>query len=542
MSVMSWLMARWAKLPPAETRNVALTRNLAIPMPDGVSLLADHYAPVGLGERPTVLTRSVYTDRTKGGWVTRLLAEYGFHALVVSGRGTCGSGGELDPFAQERDDGLAVLAWLKRQDWFNGVLGTFGASYSGYTQWAIARDAGPMLQAMTTQITSSDFRSVLYPGNALALEIFLGWTSMVHHQEQPLPAFYASLLGGRKRRAAACRHLPLGTADTVVLGDSVGFWREWLEHESPEDPWWARSDHSYTVAKVTAPNHLVSGWRDFMLPSLVRDYQALRRAGRDPYLTIGPWDHWDTGVSTTGFREGIGWLRAHLLGDRAGLREMPVRVYVQGAEEWRDLPARVRPQRWHLQPGGRLASAPPPASGPDRYRYDPADPTPSVVRLPRLMRATTGKPDDQILERRADVLAYTSAPLESDLEVIGIPVAEVHVGGDGEHTDLYVRLCDIQPSGAVRHVSDGLRRLAPGRSAPEPDGLWRVRLDLAPTAYRFGRGHRIRVQLAGGAFPRWNRNLGTGEPLATGTTMRAVSQHVAHDPAHPSAVTLPTTP
>src|SRR6266511_728239 len=145
MSTMSRLIARIARLPPAETYDVGVEKDLAIPMPDGVTLLADHYFPRNLGPRPTVMTRSVYADRTKGTWAIELYAERGFHVLVVSGRGTLGSGGELNPFRQEHDDGLPVLARLRQQPWFTGVLGTAGASYLGYTQWAIARDAGSMV-------------------------------------------------------------------------------------------------------------------------------------------------------------------------------------------------------------------------------------------------------------------------------------------------------------------------------------------------------------------------------------------------------------
>jgi putative CocE/NonD family hydrolase len=540
MSIASALMARQAKLPAAETHNVSVERDLRIPMPDGVVLLADHYAPQGLGDRPTILVRSVYTDRTKGGFVGRVIAERGFHVVIVSGRGVCGSGGRLTPFVCEHDDGLAVLAWLKKQPWFTGELGTTGTSYLGFTQWAIAAEAGPILQAMSTQATSSDFRSMLYPGDALSLEIFLGWLSMVHNQEKPMTAFLAAILNGANKRAAAARHLPLAEADTVATGAPAPYWREWLDHQSADDVWWSSSDHRHTVADVTAPNHLISGWRDFMLPALIRDYRTLHQAGRRPYLTIGPWHHWQTELSMTAMREGIAWLRAHLLKDHDGLRETPVRIYIQGAEEWRDLPvyppAEARPQRWHLQGSGGLATTTPTESAPDRYRYDPADPTPAVLGMPRLM-GSTRKSGEQVLAGRDDVLTYTGTPLPADLDVIGIPVAELSVTSSLAHTDFYVRLCDVAPSGKVTHVSEALRRITGDQPV---DTL--ITIELWPTAHRFKQGHRIRVQVASGAFPRWDRNLGTGEPIATATAVRIADQQVHHRPTRPSAIVLPITP
>jgi hypothetical protein len=99
---------------------------------------------------------------------------------MQSCRGTDDSGGEFNPFRGEREDGLATLEWLKAQDWFDGRLAMAGPSYLGFTQWAIARDAGPMLKAISTQITSSEFRSVMVPGESFNLQIFLQWLQLTH--------------------------------------------------------------------------------------------------------------------------------------------------------------------------------------------------------------------------------------------------------------------------------------------------------------------------------------------------------------------------
>ncbi|WP_433420808.1 CocE/NonD family hydrolase [Microtetraspora malaysiensis] len=539
MSIAARILARRAKLAPAETKNVTVEKDLRVPMADGVVLLADHYVPRGLGDRPTVLIRSVYTDRTKGGMLSRLVAERGFHVVVVSGRGTCGSGGKLTPFVSERDDGLAVLAWLREQPWFTGELGTLGQSYNGYTQWAIAAEAGPELRAMSTSLIGSNAYDLLYPGGALALELCLGWISMVANQERPVPAYLSAVALGGKKRAQAAHRLPLTEADTIAIGAAAPHWRNWLAHPGADDPWWSRGDHSRAVPTVTAPNHLISGWDDIALPGLVRDYQALRKAGREPYLTIGPWQHWDAELSMTALRESLAWLRAHLLKDQHGLREAPVRIYVRGAEAWRDLqvypPAEAQPQRLYLHANGGLARDLPADSAPDRYRFDPADPTPAVAGMSRMIgiRRKTG---DIVLRARDDVLTYTGKPLPTDLEVIGIPSAELYVTSSLAHTDFYVRISEVSPAGKVTHVSDALRRFAADQSIDRM-----VEIELAPVAHRFTRGHRIRVQIASAAYPRWDRNLGTGEPPATASAMRAADQQVHHDTNRPSAVILPVT-
>ncbi len=542
MSVSSRVVGRLLDLPPAETYDIVIERDVRVPMPDGVVLLADRYSTAN-GRPPTILIRSPYGRRSVFGLLFgRPFAERGFQVFIQSCRGTFGSGGELDPFHQEQGDGLATVEWMKKQDWFNGELAMFGMSYLGFVQWAMAKEVGPVLKAMATWVTSAEFRTVTYPGESFWLESCLSWTNQIMTQEgSPLGVLLSQLTGERKLRPAYA-HLPLIEVDEKVLGRPVKFWREWLEHNEPGDEWWARSDFSGTVPDVTVPNHMGGGWYDVFLPQTIRDYLALVRSGRQPYLTIGPWTHLDLlGYMRVAIREALALFRVHLLGDGSGLREMPVRIFVMGANEWRDLrgwpPANSRPQRWHLHPGRALSPETPPDSEPDRYRYDPADPTPGVGGA--AMSANAGPKDQRPLEARHDVLVYTSVILERDMEAIGPVQAELFVQSSLEHTDFFVRLCDVDPSGKSINICDGLMRLVPSRFPPEPDGTRRVHIDLWPTAYRFRRGHRVRVQVSSGAHPRWARNPGSGEPLATAQTLCDADQVVFHDPAHPSAMILP---
>jgi putative CocE/NonD family hydrolase len=540
MSISSRLIGRLFKLPPAETHDIAIERDVQVTMPDGVVLLADHYHP-RQGKPPAILIRSTYGRGNIFGLLFgRPFAERGFQVFLQSCRGTFGSGGILDPFHQERADGLATVEWMKQQAWFNGELVTFGASYLGFAQWAIAKELGSVLKAMATWVTSAEFRTVTYPGESLWLASSFGWTNQVMTQEGSPLSLLMGMLTADKKIKPAYSHLPLIEVDEIVLGKPVQFWREWLEHNEPGDEWWTRSDFSGTVSQVTAPNHMGGGWYDLFLPQTIRDYLALVRAGREPYLTIGPWAHTDMRYMGVSLREALAWFRAHLLGDRSGLREMPVRVFVMGANEWRDLPewppAGTRSQRWHLHPGRILAPETPPESEPDRYHYDPADPTPAVGGA----AMNNGGPKDQrAVEARSDVLVYTSVVLDHDLEVIGPVQAELFVQSSLEHTDFFARLCNVDASGKSINICDGLVRLVPSRPVPEPDGMLRVRIDLWPTAHRFKRGHRVRLQVSSGAHPRWARNPGSGEPLATAKTLCAADQTVFHDPAHPSAIILP---
>jgi len=544
MTLLSRFLARLYKLPPAETYAIAIDKGLAVPMADGVTLRADRYYPLGAPTAPTVLIRTPYGRSRLGVIWGQLFAERGFQVVIQSCRGTDDSGGTRNPFRGEREDGLATLTWLQAEDWFDGRLGMAGPSYMGFTQWAIASEAGPMLKALCTHVTSSEFRSGMYPGESFNLALWLQWIQITHSFSASLPQYLNTMVTANRRLREATSRLPLREADTVLVGKPVPFWRDWLEHTEPADPWWASEDHSLRVADASAPNHLISGWYDLFLPQLLRDYAVLRQAGHAPYLTIGPWSHSSNALAEAGLRESLIWLRAHLLGGREALRAAPVRIYVMGADEWRDLPSwpptQIQMQRWHLHPDAALVTAAPPNSQPSRFQYDPLNPTPSVGgAINATLGRGAGTQDNHRLEARPDVLVFTSAPLERDLEIIGPVSAEVFLASSLEHTDLFVRLCDVYADGRSMNVCDGLQRLFPNSPAPDTGGCRRVCIDLWPTAYRFTRGHRIRVQVSSGAFPRFARNLGTGEPLATGTAMRVAQQQVYHDPARPSAILLP---
>jgi hypothetical protein len=290
------------------------------------------------------------------------------------------------------------------------------------------------------------------------------------------------------------------------------------------------------VAEIDVPVSSVAGWHDIFLPGQLRDHQALQAAGREARLTVGPWSHISLSTGSVAFGEALGFGLALARGGRPPGRA-PVRLFVMGEEKWRDFPSWPPPgyqaQRFHLQPGAALGTAVPGESDPDGYRYDPADLTPAVGGVRMAIGVKAGRVDNTRLEARPDVLAYTAAALGADVEVIGEVSAEIWFRSTQPSADVFVRLCDVDPAGRSVNVCDGLAGIAgAGHVSRAMVALW-------PTAYRFRRGHRIRVQVSSGASPRYNRNPGTGEPRATAATLRVADQQVFHDPAHPSAIILP---
>ncbi|GAA4724051.1 CocE/NonD family hydrolase [Phytohabitans rumicis] len=531
MSLVSRVLERQLKLSPPLTRDLVVQRDLRVPMPDGVDLLADRWAPGAGGEGlPTALIRTPYGRRGVFGVVmARPLAERGFQVLVQSTRGGFGSGGTFAPMRQERADGLATMDWVVKQPWFGAALVLVGVSYMGYVQWAVADRLPPQVKALVPQVSESALSLGFLRRDGFALEAPFMWGVLVGSQERRAALLRQPFQMRRTRRAMDT--LPLNRADVAALGHPSAYVQDILAHDA-DDPYWTDVDHRHRVAEVSVPVSSIGGWYDIFLPGQLRDFQALQEAGRPARLTVGPWTHAE--FTSAGVQEAIEFALPLARGEQPPERA-PVRLYVMGEEAWRDFdswpPAGYAAQRFHLQPGGGLSTEPPGASEPDRYRYDPAEPTPAVggVRLER----GSARVDNAALEARPDVLTYTTAALDRDVEVVGEVSAEIWFGSSLPHADVFVRLCDVDPRGRSTNVCDGLTSLSGA------DEVSAATVSMWPTAHLFRRGHRIRVQVSSGAFPRYARNPGTGEPIGTATTLRAADQAVHHDPDRPSAVILP---
>ena len=532
---------------PLRATRYTVRRDVAVPMPDGVTLLGDHYRPAAAsGPLPVLLIRLPYGRA--GVFAHAFAAPYarrGFQVFVQSTRGTFGSGGHFRPFTTEHDDGLATLAWLREQDWCDGRVAMTGASYFGHTQWAVAPYADPPLVAVCPHVTAARITAAFYDHGAPGLENALRWSVAIGRQEAGgLPGPLNPGLRARVHRAL--RLLPLQAADTAAVGAPVPFWRDFTAHAAPGDPFWDVADHDDADLSRMPPANMVTGWWDLFAAAQLADVTRLQAAGVPVRLTVGPWLHGEPAELAEAVRSDVAWLAHHLHGGPAPAGA-PVRLYLQQAGTWLETsswpPPGTRREVLHLRADGSLTGdAGPDGEAPRTFTHDPADPTPTVGGP--LLERPGKQADNRAVEARDDVLVWTGPVLERDLDVVGHVRARVSVRPGLGHADLFVRLCDVDPAGVSRNVVDGIRRLDP-RSVPAADvtvgadGVLAVDVELFPTAYRFRAGHRLRVQVAGGAFPRFARNLGTGDPFAVPGSGRPCRFEVLGDAAHPSRLELP---
>ena len=539
------VIARSWSLPPQRNR-VMVERDVRVPMSDGTVLLADHYLPVAVASAATVLVRCPYGRRGPFGLQTaQILAERGYHALLQSCRGTFGSGGEFEPMRNEISDGHDTAAWLREQSWFDGRLATYGPSYLGFVQWALAMDPPPELVAAIVHVGPHDFSRVAYRNGVFDLYNFLSWSDLIAHQESTgmLRGMVRTFTAERRLRPALDR-LPVTAGAHDLLGDDAKWLDRWLEHPRLTDSFWAPLQCGAALERIAVPVLLVGGWQDLFIEQTLEQYRVLAGRGVPTRLIVGPWTHLDVATKAgSAVVESLAWLDRYAGTGRAApspaAPDSSVRIWVggEGAEQWRETtgwpPPRTAEQRWYLGPHGMLGTAEPAAAADSaRFRYDPADPTPSVGGA--LLAVTAGTRDNRAVERRSDVLVFSSEPLGQPVEVIGDVTAELSVTRDNPYADLFVRLCDVGPRGRSLNVCDGIVRLT--EQDPLSGG---VRGSLSGAAHRFGPGHRLRLQVSGGAHPRFARNPGNGQVDAAAEDLVPTQYDIGLTAENTSVLRLP---
>ncbi|GAB7028944.1 CocE/NonD family hydrolase [Streptomyces sp. NPDC021749] len=514
------LRATWRGLP-AKRHEVGYEPGLEVPAADGIPLISDHYFPRAEGDFPTLLVRSPYGRGLPWAPMYGLLfAEQGFHVVLQSCRGTGGSGGEFYPWRSEAADGQATVAWLREQPWFDERLGTIGPSYLGYVQWALAANPPPELKAMVVQLGLHDPSAFFHTDGVLHLENALAVGAGMTYQHQGVaPLLKASLRLHRRLRDITTAQ-PLRGAHVSAIGE-VPWLDDVMAHPDANDAYWDGISVAETADRLQVPTSLVGGWRDVLLDQTLEQYGRLRRAGCETALLIGPWTH--TSAVQQGwpevFAESLAWLRAHLYADPSDLRPTTVRLHIGGEDAWRDLddwPSAPAAASWYPVPGGHLTRQAPTDSAPvTTFRYDPADPTPSLGGP--LLSRTAGPRDNATLEARDDVLTFTGPPLTEPVDILGPVSARLTLSTDTGHADVFTRLCDVDEQGRSVNVCDGLGRIRAAEHTPS-----QVTVPMSSTAHRFAVGHRIRWQISGGAHPRYVRSTGTGESPVDATTFTPV--------------------
>ena len=565
---------------------------------DGVTLTGDLYRPAEDGRWPVLLHRTPY-DRTDPFQVSGIvadpvwLARQGFAVLVQDTRGRFGSGGEFDFVSQELNDSYDVIDWAAAQPWSDGNIGMYGSSYLGMTVLQAVAARNPHLKAAVAMVGTVDMAHTARPGGLFELGFLTTYALRMalegldhtrlsaaeqEHALKLLAEAFADLRGTVSR-------LPLAGIAPLDDGRVAPFWAQWLR--APHDPSWGRPSLLTNPEHVTIPFLQVCGYQDFLSPTQFR--LATRLAGNEQAsLIAGPWTHMGTYTAfgeagarvLPGAAAGVptwspvlaAFFDRHLRGGdgsaypaAAPYLSGPGRVayFTGGSNAWAHAPAwppAAGAEEWALSSGGDAGTADGDGrltrggghgaiAASDTFSADPHDPFPThggpIVLMGPPGEVPGGIQDQRAVDGRGDLLVYTSAPLAEDVTIAGQPELVAFVTSTAPDADVCVTLVDVEPDGFARNVCEGAQR---ARYRNGGDGDWldptepgRVTVTLHDVAHRFGRGHRIRVQIAGSSFPRYSRNLHTRTVPELGTLDEAVvARHtVHHGAATPSCLRLP---
>ena len=571
-------------ISPARYGFKALGKQM-VPVANGVRLATLVYLPDTTGSFPTVLVRTPYgiSGLIGGYWH---YAARGYAVVLQAARGTsftdtaAKSEGELSLMVNEPADGKAALEWITRQPWSNGRICMQGGSYVGYTQWTAAMSGNPALKCLVPESSM---------GTAFADQPYVGGGMLVGMAYYVFFMHERPLVAGRTWTEVLA-HRPLVTLDDFGTGSNLPDWDR-LVTSGVNNQAWKGQDWHHAPIRPELATFQISGWFDDDLPGTLSNWSLMARIGRAPQrLMLGPWKHgYNVDRSLNGYSYGLEalredvwlikqqWYDYHLKGMDNGVNRTRVDYFVLGENRWRTAgtwpPAEAELQQWYFQsdgragrlfPAGRLTrEAPTDSQPPDRYQYDPRDPTPNWMSFEQMQRwedVQTFQWDMKDIEARHDVVTYTSAPLENDLTIAGDILAVVYASTDVKDTDWWVHVSDVDQAGKSNRLTLGTVRarfrnledpLYRGRGSNfereellsgDPNEVVKYQIGIKGVANTFRKGHRIRIAIMNAldnyTFP--NSNTGGDEARATETVVGKMAIH--HSRIHPSHIVLPVLP
>jgi putative CocE/NonD family hydrolase len=551
---------------PASHYQVHTEINVRVPMRDGVKLATDLYIPEGAGSKlPSIMIRTPYNRKVRTE-VPRMFAGQGYVVAVQDVRGKFDSEGRFTVSANDTNDGSDMLDWMAAQTWSTGKIGTYGCSYLGEDQIELSKLRNPHHTTMIPQAAGGAYRFAdLLEGGAVGLSESAPWFLKNGSKIEPAPEAPKVDLEQMYLTLPVIQMLKKAGAPPTDFEDFVS-------HE-PADPWFDRYGYVDRRHHFNTPALQVCSWYDtvvneaFLLARLMRENGETALSRDNQFVVIAPTTHcaFDSATEHTivGKRDladarfdyynlYVRWYDHWLKGVDNGLASVPkLQIYVMGANKWRsenEWPlARTKFTAYYLHSRGHangrdgdgsLSTSTPGEEPLDRYKYDPKDPVHTTG---------DGAQDQSDLEKRADVLVYTTPPLKTGVELTGPLEATLFVGSSARDTDFTAKLVDVYPDGTAYNLQDGIlrSRYREGFNKKvwmKSGEVYRLKIDLHATSNYFPAGHRIRLEISSSNFPRFDRNLNTGGNNYDETQTVVAENALYHASRHASYVTLPVIP
>ncbi|HEX3353244.1 MAG TPA: CocE/NonD family hydrolase [Terriglobales bacterium] len=563
-----------------ETYEVTMERGVTAAMRDGVVLRADIYRPKAEGRFPVLLQRTPYDMRNSAEFAYAA-AVHGFVAIVQDVRGRYSSDGDWYTFKHEPDDGYDTVEWAAALPYSNGKVGMWGGSYVGATQMLAAIAHPPHLAGICPVVTASNYHDGwTYQGGALEQWFNQSWTSGLAQD-----TLNRSVMNQTNAVVGASK-LPLTDYPLYNFSDPAAvpvstaalapYFLDWLAHPS-YDEYWKQLAIEEHFADITVPVLTVAAWYDIFQGGSLRNYVGIKahggseaaRRGQHLLVTIGGHagggrkiGDVDFGPAAAEFDENditLKWYQYLFQGVQNEFAGKPVKIFVMGTNQWReedDWPlARAQSTKYFLHSArsanslhgdGSLSATAPRSEPSDHYVYDPSNPAPTIggPLCCDTKHLAPGPKDQRPVEARDDVLIYTTPALTQDTEITGAVSLELFAQSSAVDTDFEAKLVDVAPDGFAQNLTEGIVRARYRNSQEKPDlmnpgQVYKFNVDLWSTSNVFLKGHAVRLEISSSNFPRFDRNLNTGEVQASARRYVSATNTVLHDSEHPSALILP---
>jgi len=532
-------------------------------MRDGVVLRADVYRPDDSEKHPAIIVRTPYSKNIGGDsdFMSAVHAAFAGYAFIIQDtRGRFTSEGEFMPGAPEGPDGYDTIESVAAEKWCDGNVGMFGGSYLARNQWQAAIENPPHLKAIAPQIAAAVERQKREGKDVT------GAREMLDRARFNISEVYNYL---PLKEVPHFKFEGLSQAFGVRMTDALP-----PGVETEEDLHWP-------YQKVTVPCFHAAGWYDIFAGSLFGNFLGMRKSGgtelarEGQYLLCGPWAHGSNllayvgglhfgpagnSVATFAMERHINFFDRYLKGIE-GRTMAPVRYFVMGLNRWRNADTWPLPQtewqRFFLHSRGRANTAAgdgllsmdtPGAEPADVYVYDPRFPVPTVGgRILPTGSLVPGPFDQSRIEKRSDVLCYTTPEFKDEIEITGPLQLHLFASTSALDTDFTARLVDVYPDGSSYNIAEGCIRAKYRKSILRPEAVtpgevYEYVIDMAATSIVFGRGHRIRIDVASSNFPRLDRNMNTGNPFGEDAEGIPAVQTIFHQPDCASYIDMPVIP
>ena len=571
---------------PLEAADILIQHDVGMKTRDGVTLYADIYRPKSEGKFPVILMRTPY-DKSVNWAVAPVykMVSRGYVVVIQDVRGRYTSEGEWYPFRHEQADGYDTVEWVAALPYSNGKVGMMGASYVGATQMLAAIAQPPHLAGTAPNVTASNYHANwTYQGGAFEQWFDQNWTTQL--AENTLDRLINESMDAR----VGAPVLPLANypafnfgqlpADAQMTAAVAPYYGDWLSHPDYDDYWkqWSIEEN---FSKISIPMLQVGGWYDIFLAGTLRNYMGAKAHGAtdaartQQHLLVEIGGHAGFGrrigdvdfgphALENGYTDVIldwyDYLFKEIKNEFSS--DKPVKVFTMGANEYRQEddwpPPQAQYTKYFLHSSGRanslrgdgtLSSSVPKTEAADSYVYNPANPTPTFggPLCCDQKHMEPGPRDQRAVENRDDVLIYSTGPLAHDLEVTGPVTATLFVKSSAADTDFTAKLVDVAPDGFAMDLTEGILRMRYRDSQEHatfmnPGQVYQITVDLWATSNVFLRGHTLRLELSSSNFPRFDRNLNTGEDIKNARHFLSATNVILHDAQHPSALVLPVMP